>query len=180
MVPSLKNLRLSRFSAIGLIVVGVALLLWLILTVSGVFDAPTKVGMKQKDAKRCPECNMPLTAVAKAKGECLFCHANLGTGENTSTLSGKTVAIVLASLFGVLLVVNTVFFVRSQLRKRRGAEEPQVHLCHKCTRKIRYRTHQAGQFARCPKCHSLIRFPAPPPPSRPWWQLWKKKQQQAV
>jgi hypothetical protein len=175
----LKNLQLSRVTRIGLIVVGGVLLIWLVLLLAGVFDSPRRVGEKMLDPNRCPHCNFPLSKYAKDKGECLFCHGELPGSEKALSAQGhgKVVAVVLISLFGVLLSVNVVFAVRALLRKRKPADEVHHLRCRKCDCKIRYRPNQVGQFARCPKCRQFVRFPEPPQePRRPWWRVWKKEQ----
>jgi DNA-directed RNA polymerase subunit RPC12/RpoP len=176
---SLKDTRIRRASLIALLVLGVLLLVWGGLMLAGVFDSPKKLGETKVDANRCPHCNLPLSKVAKEKGECLFCHGDLptkqrGVGEHPAS---KAVIGGLIGAFAILATINLVFFVRSW--KGKDPEEAFYHLnCKKCTRKVRYRQRQIGQFARCPICRQLIRFPEPPEqPKGTWGKLkdWLKR-----
>jgi hypothetical protein len=177
---ALKNVRLPRWTWIGMIVVGVALLVWLVLVLLGVFDPPTRVGEKKIDPNRCPACNAPLSPFAKEKGECLLCHADLPGARKTAAqqVANKYVPAVLIGVFSILLVVNVALAVRAWARQN----QPEViyHMnCGKCGRKIRYRPKQIGQCAQCPLCRKWVRFAEPPPeePKGMWVTLkrWLRK-----
>ena len=181
MKVSLKNLSLSRWTRIGLIAVGGVLVLWLGLMVMGTFmEPPRKMGEQKLDPNRCPHCNMALSKFAKEKGECLFCKGALSGAQRAALTESrnKTIAYVLIGLFVVLLVTNAVFFFRARARAQKGDEDLYYFRCHKCERKIRYRTSQVGQFARCPQCRQMVRFPPPAEEmKRPWWRIWQKRKQ---
>ena len=175
---SLKELRLSRFTTGAMVVVGVAAVFWLGLLLSGALDSPKHLGERKKvDPNRCPHCDHALTPYARELGQCLFCKGDLPGKESASSPRSTGIAVTLVSLFLVLLAVNVAFLVR-RMRGKKPQEEEVHHLyCRKCGRKIRYRTGQAGQLARCPMCRQLVRFPEPPAPEkRPWWRGWKKQQ----
>ncbi len=180
MKESLKGLSASRWTRITLTVMGVVMVLGLGAFLTGVFDPPQRLGEKKVDPNRCPECNMALSRYARDKGECLFCHANLpGKSRDLARQGqGKVLALILIVLCSLLLLVNAVFFFRGRARKR-ALDEELYHLrCRKCDRKIRYRTGQAGQFARCPQCRQMLRFPELARDNkRPWWRLWHKNRQ---
>src|SRR5262249_54186209 len=137
---SLKNINLTGWTRIGLSVIGVALLVWLVLFQTGLFDPPQTVGEKKTDPNRCPHCNMPLSSHAKQKGECLFCKGVLPGGDKWSSgkAGGQGFAIVLLTLFCVLVIVNGVFLVRALARKKKLDEDVYHMHCHKCDRKVRY------------------------------------------
>jgi uncharacterized paraquat-inducible protein A len=167
---SLDNLLKSRWPLIALGVVGGALLIWLTLEMTGVFEPPKRIAgpneqEKKVDPNRCPQCNAPLSKYAREKGECLLCNAKLENEEDKSI--SKTVAWVvppvLIGVFSVLLVINLGLFTYKRVRQKNNGEEVFHHItCRKCDRRIRYRDRQVNQFARCPLCKSIVRFPAPP------------------
>ena len=174
---SLRNVKLSSFTRIGLIVVGVALVLWLALTLWP--DGPTRSNAAKTDPTRCPECGLPLTKQAQLTGECPSCAMARGDSKSkkpqTKIAQDRVVPTFLIGLFVVLMGAHLF----ALYRRRPAAIEVVLyyHHCPKCGRKLRYRTHQVGQFARCPICRQLVRFPPlPDEPRKPWWQVWKKRQ----
>jgi hypothetical protein len=169
---SLKQLPFSRWTKVGLIVVGVLLVGWVGVILSGVLDPPKSTRPKQTDPNRCPTCNSPLTAYAKAQGRCLFCKAELPGADKPSVFGRRVVPGVLIGLFVVLLTANVVMFVRSLRRGRKVEEDYFVTHCRKCGRKVRFREQQCGQIVKCPTCRQLMRFPeAPEKPPGVWTRM---------
>jgi uncharacterized paraquat-inducible protein A len=169
-----KKLKFSRVSVLSMVVVGVVALGWLGLMLAGVFE-PKKLGEKKVDPNRCPHCNKQLSPHAKATGECTSCHGAVGDKGKLAAREKfqRTVVTVLLAGFAVLFVVNVAVFVRSRVGK--NTEEAFFYLhCRKCTRKVRYRERQIGQFARCPMCKTLMRFPEPPDRPRSRWAKMKE------
>jgi ribosomal protein L37E len=167
----LKNLKLSGASKYGLILVGGALVLYILLQFLGA-EPPKKIASKEaKDDKNCPNpnCRLPLNNASRAAGKCAACGQPLASERDTSAgVIAKWIPVVLVTTFCILLVVNAVFLVRNFLNKGKGDDYLHIN-CRKCERKIRYRLSQSGQLARCPnpKCKVLVRFPeAEKPPTR--------------
>jgi uncharacterized paraquat-inducible protein A len=158
---SLSKLSFSRWTKISLIVVGVLLVGWVGVMLSGVLDPPKSTRLQQTDPNRCPHCNHPLTAYAKQQGVCLFCKGDL-PGKETPGRGGGAISGVLIGLFVVLLLTNVILFVRSRMRMKKEDEDYYHTYCKKCGRKVRFREQQCGQIAKCPTCRQLMRFPEAP------------------
>jgi predicted Zn-ribbon and HTH transcriptional regulator len=171
---SLKGLKVTGVTKIGLIALAVAFVLWLVLTYA--FDAPTKLAGKV-DPNACPDCGNFLTQKERDRGECPYCKAkgkggDLTKRDTTAKQASRVVPWVLIGGFVLLLAVHVGFVVKGWVGK--GKDEVLYHLnCRKCDRKIRYRQGQIDHFAQCPRCRAWVRFPAPPAPKRKnlWVQL---------
>jgi hypothetical protein len=173
MKVSLKNMKFSRLTWIGMILVGVVLLGWIVALTTGVFDPPKKVGEKQADPNRCPFCNHPLTKYAKEDGHCLYCKAELPGSEKPSVIGSKVIPGMLIGLFVVLLTTNIVLTIRSIRRNAKQEADYFVTHCRKCGRKVRFREQQCGQIVKCPTCRQLMRFPEAPEKPRGVWTRMK-------
>jgi hypothetical protein len=169
-------MRLSRFTKIGMGVVGVLFLAWAAFMVF-LNQGATKSGPAVTDPNRCPVCGRDLPPAYVGTGECPYCAA-AHPGEGPTRHTGSSVAAnpavpaVLIGLFCVLLTVN--LFVT--FRGRRGpVEEALYHLtCPKCHRKLRFRESQAGRLAACPLCRRPIVFPRLDRPPDTHWARVKR------
>jgi hypothetical protein len=167
MKVSLKNIKFSRLTWIGMILVGIVAAGWLVILMTGVLE-PKRIGEKQVDPNRCPHCNHPLTRYVKESGTCLYCKGDLPGKEKGPGTGSKAIAVSLVSLFVVLLVTNVAMLIRS-LKRAKVEEEYFVTNCKKCSRKVRFRESQCGQIAKCPTCKQLMRFPEAPEKPRGVW-----------
>jgi hypothetical protein len=107
-------------------------------------------------------------------GVCPYCTINNGgvpkKKVESGVLTSPIIPIVLGSIFGILATINVVVIVRSRMNA--NPEEVFYHInCRKCDRKVRYRDRQINQFARCPACKTLMRFPEPPPQPTRWQRV---------
>jgi Zn finger protein HypA/HybF involved in hydrogenase expression len=189
---SLKGVQFSGFTKISLGVTGLLLVVWFVVTLLTSTETRSGPAAKSQPGQAsCPNCGRPLSQKAVMAGECPYCKidnpekAKLVKPGDYSVFRSPWIPGLLIGFFCVVLTVNVAFFVR-RLKLGTKPEDNFYHVnCHKCTRKVRYRQKQIGQFARCPICKQLMRFPEPPEqPKRRWAMIkgWlrpgKKKAQQ--
>jgi hypothetical protein len=167
-------MKLTRMTWIALAALGVCLLAWLALALLS-SSADTKSGPAAVDDRHCPECGRELPrTVRDSGGDCPFCKAEGKTVNvaqkraGKSVLRGPAIPTVLVGAVIALLLVHVFFLLRNRARDRH--EEVLYYTnCRKCQRKLRYRERQIGQLAKCPLCHTLIRFPQPAAVSKGRW-----------
>jgi hypothetical protein len=173
-------MKATRFTTIGLAVLGLILVAWLVLTVI-TYSTEKKSGPAATDDKHCPVCRRELPLASRASGECPFCKveeaANGGKGKRLSRNSAAMnpiLPVVLFSTFCVLLGIH----VWLALRKRSWQNKEEILYitnCGKCRRRVRYRPDQIGHAALCPLCRKPIIFRQPDDPApRRLWQLITK------
>ncbi len=172
-------MKMTRYTTIGLIALGVALAAWLL--VMFVFAPEAKLAPGAADDSHCPECGHALPGrLAETGGECPFCKMQgktvpVGRGRR-SAARGPAVPLALGGLIGALLVVHGVFLVRQRMAARQQHEDLYYVNCRKCDRRLRYRERQVGQLAKCPACRTVIMFPKLPEAPKSVWpaRLFRK------
>jgi len=171
--------KFSRLTKIGLVVLGGALLVWLVITLA--FSSTTKrTASVATDDKHCPICGRELPRGGAAR-ECPYCYLEYKqSGGTKGSLgvkgTGTTVPIVLVSLIVLLLGANIFVNVRARLKERKD-ETYYVFQCPKCARRIRYRAAQFRKPALCPLCKRPFVFPGLAEPRlNPWLRMkrWLK------
>jgi predicted Zn-ribbon and HTH transcriptional regulator len=153
----------TRVTTIGLIVLGVALLAWLVLTLAS--GGSTKTAAAKMTDNRCPNCGRELPRGAAASGECPFCAVEGGSEKarfkrETSLAAKPVIPIALFGLFLLLLGLHVVVVLRTRTGGKRVEVLHHVN-CQKCGRRLRYRPSQIGHLAKCPLCQKPILFPKP-------------------
>lgn len=169
----LKKVELSSVTKYSLIALGAGLVFWLGLSFFS--GDPKKTAAVRTDKTRCADCGLPLSKSAQDSGECPYCAMkNGGKAKKTASGSGtpgRTIPIVMISLFVVLSVIHLFVLYR----KRASVVEELVFNmnCRKCDRKVRYRERQVGALATCPGCRCMIRFPEAPEKAKGRWGIVK-------
>jgi Zn finger protein HypA/HybF involved in hydrogenase expression len=158
-------MKMTRLTKIGLGALAVGLAAWVVLTLAT--NDETRIG-PAADGQHCPECGQELPKGFRGSGsECPYCKASgkstivgRGRADGGSGLRGPAIPLAIVGAAVVLLLVHVVFLVRNRAR---GQQEEVLFYtnCRKCLRKLRYRERQVGQLAKCPLCHTVIRFPEP-------------------
>ena len=163
-------MKLTRANKIALGLLGGALVIWVVLML---FSGGETKKQAEVDDKHCPECGHEIPrGVLENGGDCPYCQVQgrkvpVGKARQMSLARGPTIPIILISASALLLLVNIVFLV---IRRVGGNKDEVLYYvsCRKCGRKLRYRQRQAGHFARCPLCQTVILFPKLPDPRRRW------------
>src|SRR5262245_26413237 len=160
---SLKGVKPTRFTGIALIVLGALLLVWVVLTLATGMQS-TRSGPAKIDPNHCPDCGREYSRQAMGTKECSYCKLLEQSGEAKprrkagSWGGGTTIPIVLVCSIVLIAVVHLTLAVRARLNK--AVEEVLYYTnCRKCDRRLRYRERQAGHYARCPICKTVLRFP---------------------
>jgi hypothetical protein len=155
-------MKMTRWTKVGMAVLIVSLVLWGVLMLSTPDATRTDAAVAEEG--HCPQCGQELPKAARAAGaECPYCKA-MGRGQESgprggaAVLRGDNVPIVLGCALGALVVTHVVLLLRQRAAARYG-EVLYYTNCRKCARRIRYRERQAGHFARCPVCQTVLVFP---------------------
>jgi uncharacterized paraquat-inducible protein A len=154
-------MKLSRYTMLGMVGVGILLIVWIgLMLFSG--SSQKKIGPAKEDLTHCPDCGMLLNKA----GECPKCMAEEGVEAyrakraNKGAATNPTIAFVLAAIFVVLVAVHAAVVLRGWSVRGKDEDLYYIH-CRKCGRKLRFRERQIGHIGRCPLCQTPIRFPHP-------------------
>jgi hypothetical protein len=162
---TMATMKTSRFTKIGLVVVGVGIVAWIVVTLSTSSPDSLAPAVAVEEG-HCPRCKRLLPKAAQASRDCPYCLLENGgkapTDQGSQSLAAHpAVPITLFSVFGLLLGAHLYLLVRSRA-KQGGVQALYYVYCAKCGRKIRYRSEQINKIAQCPICRRPIRFPEPP------------------
>ena len=164
----------TRFTTIGLIVLGVALVAWLVLLLAS--GGKTRTEAAKGADNRCPNCGRELPR--GAAGECPYCAMEHGADKaklkrDTSFAARPVIPITLFSVFCLLLAVHVLVSLRNRAGGKK--EEASHHVnCQKCGRRLRYRPSQIGHLGKCPLCQKPLMFPKPAEGVKTIWGRWLK------